>query len=521
LSASTDGITFEKIAEGTWDGAEKKLQTIALASQTKYRAVMLTAITASDNTAAASEIEVYTTDSKVFSVYQELLDTITSARTTLITAKVGIEFGAESQKIRNDLAAAIEAAQAAADDRTATTEQDTEAIDNLKKSVQAFNALRLQQAIKDANKVLEKASLDSNELKNLTAAVQEAEKVISDSTASFKSVETVLSGLIQKNVAADPSAKWIGAWAASAQGPFGGDSEGFNNQTLRMIVYPKAEGSHIRLRFSNVFGSKPLTIGKFVVAQQENAAYTAAGSNRIVTFNGDTTVTIPAGSEAFSDPAAFEVTGSPIAVSVYVPESTGYTTWHRLSNQTIHVSYGGDHTEADGSKYTHRLDHWYWLTGVDVLTYDEKARVIAVIGDSITDGSGSTLNANHRWTDFLDQRLKEKYPHMNFSVLNAGISGNKLLRDSGSQGPSALSRFDRDVLSQSGVTDVIIFEGINDIGHTPHTLDHNKIIEAMESLASLARERGLRVYAGTLTPFRGFAEDYFTEEGGGYKTEGQ
>lgn len=162
-----------------------------------------------------------------------------------------------------------------------------------------------------------------------------------------------------------------------------------------------------------------------------------------------------------------------------------------------------------------KFDAWFWLSGVDVLTEsNKKYRVIVALGDSITDGYLSTLNENRRWTDVLNDRLDKEINNQMFSVLNQGISGNRILTDSPIFGEKALSRLERDVFSQTGVTDLILLEGINDIGHLPHVHDANKIIAGIKEIAVQAHERGIRIYAGTLTPFNAYDEgNYFTEEG--------
>ncbi len=311
---------------------------------------------------------------------------------------------------------------------------------------------------------------------------------------------------------------WIGAWSTSPQPPYenGTSYEGFEDQTVRMVVHPHASGEKVRLRFSNTFSSQPLTFGKVSIALSNSGAETIQGSNRNVTFSGQESITIPPGAEVISDPMEFNVTDDRnLAISVYIPEASGPTTWHNLSRQTSYISENGDHTGSeDGTAFTDTDVSWFWLSGVDVLTKKNSGRVIVTLGDSITDGHSSTIDENLRWPDLLDDRLDEKYPNKNFSVLNAGISGNKILRDSPVYGVNALARLNRDVLSQTGATDVILLEGINDIGHVPHTLDSKKIIDGMEQVAAQAHARGLRVYAGTLLPFRDtIFKGYFTEEG--------
>nr|WP_275580737.1 SGNH/GDSL hydrolase family protein [Aquibacillus albus] len=241
-------------------------------------------------------------------------------------------------------------------------------------------------------------------------------------------------------------------------------------------------------------------------------------TNKTLTFDQEQSVTIPPGEEIHSDPIPYQVTdGEDLTVSVNVSSETGPATWHWFSYQTTYISKEGDYTESnDEEAFSETVNSWFWLSGVDVKTEsNKKSRVIVALGDSITDGYMSTVNANHRWTDFLNERLDEEISNQTFSVLNQGITGNRILADSPIFGEKALSRLDRDVFSQTGVTDVILYEGINDVGHQPHVFDADKIIFGMKEIASKAHDRGLRIYAATLTPFNAFTDDsnYYTDEG--------
>ncbi|WP_142384905.1 SGNH/GDSL hydrolase family protein [Bacillus thuringiensis] len=308
--------------------------------------------------------------------------------------------------------------------------------------------------------------------------------------------------------------KWIGAWGASQLKPyaFGISQIGFKNQTVRMIVHPHASGSEIRLRFSNIFGTKPLTFGKVNVALASNGPKTVLGSDYQVTFSGELSITIPVGEEVFSDPIPFEFKeGENLTISVFLPHHTGPTTWHTFGMQTTYISTEGDYTtDHDASSFTKSEESWFWLSGVDVLSKDKNARVIVTLGDSITDGFNSELDANHRYPDYLDERLKDKF-NEEYSVLNAGISGNRILQDDEMLGEKALERLDRDVLSQTGVTDVIFLQGINDIRFPPHNYNTEQIIAGMKTIANKVHDKGLRIYGGTLLPYRG--TDNYTEEG--------
>ncbi|MGG1573897.1 SGNH/GDSL hydrolase family protein [Fictibacillus sp. NRS-1165] len=312
--------------------------------------------------------------------------------------------------------------------------------------------------------------------------------------------------------------QWIASWGASQQMPreSGVSHDGFKNQTIRMIVNPNQGGKDVRLRFSNLYGVKPLVLDKVVLAHSATGAETVPKTGRMVTFKGKKRTVIPVGREISSDSVDFEVKeNQDLTVSVYTHSATGPTTWHPLSKRTTYVSEQGDHTsENQSTSFTKGFKNWFWMEGIDVAAKDKKTRVIITLGDSITDSYGFTSNPNRSWGDYFDQRLQEKYKHRSISVINSGISGNRILRDSPIFGEKALDRLNHDVLEQPGVTDIILLEGINDIGQEPHEFDSSKIIAGMEQIIDKAHAKGIKVYGGTLTPFRGTTiANYFTEEG--------
>jgi lysophospholipase L1-like esterase len=310
------------------------------------------------------------------------------------------------------------------------------------------------------------------------------------------------------------SRSWVGSWTASPQFPSGDAAEGVSDRTVRMIVRPHEEGNQVRLRFSNAYGEKDVTFAEVRLAEREKGAAIDKDTDIPVTFAGRRAVTLSPGREVMSDPLSFPVKkGEDLAVSVYVSGDSGAATWHRIAKQTSYLSEQGNHTrDRQGEGYTDTISSWFWLTGLDVGASPKHQGAVVAFGDSITDGTRSTQDANHRYPDFLQERLDAA--RIEKSVLNAGISGNKLLRDDAVYGESALKRFDRDVLAQPGVTDVILLEGINDIGHDPHNYDADQIIGAMKQLIDRAHARGLRIYGGTLLPFEGTTTPgYYTEEG--------
>lgn len=300
--------------------------------------------------------------------------------------------------------------------------------------------------------------------------------------------------------------QWIGAWASAMQSPHpeGLSREGFNNQTIRMVINPSASGRAIRLHFSNHYGTKPLMLQDISIATTGSELNTIKGPAQKVTFNGNTSVVIPVGKKIFSDPLSFPVTeGYNYTVSVYVPESTGPATWHALSNQTTFYSDKGNQTfNAAGTSFANTIASWFWLRGMDVLTDDQNARIIVTFGDSITDGNGSSQDMNHRYPDFLSAALYESFPDSEITILNAGISGNRITADHPYMGEDAVARIDRDALSQTGVTDIILLEGINDIAFRPH-VEAEKIIDGMKELAAIAHGKGVKIYVSTLLPYWG------------------
>ncbi|WP_231631776.1 SGNH/GDSL hydrolase family protein [Streptomyces clavuligerus] len=224
----------------------------------------------------------------------------------------------------------------------------------------------------------------------------------------------------------------------------------------------------------------------------------AAGSE-----SGGRAVTVPPGRDLFSDPIPLRVPAAAnLLITLYTPDESGQATQHRTALQTNFLAPGGDHTaDESGTPYTATSGSWHYLSGVDVLGSRAAGSVVAV-GDSLTDGSGSTGNANRRWPDRLAARLRALPPHRRLGVLNAGIAGNRLLRDD--VGPSVLTRFDADALSRAGVRAVILLIGVNDIKGTPEQLDPQALVGGYRELVRRAHARGLKVIGGTVTPYKGF-----------------
>src|SRR5262245_15063192 len=283
------------------------------------------------------------------------------------------------------------------------------------------------------------------------------------------------------------------------------------NQTLREVVHVSLGGTRARVVIGNTFGTAPLTIGAAHIALRAGDDSIQASTGRALTFGGRTTVTIPTGAVVYSDPVSLTVPAlSDLSVDIYVPGATDTAsplTLHGAAAQTNYISETGNHAGAAKLPTVATIRSWFLLSRVEVEDASN-AGVVVAFGDSITDGTASTVDGNARWPDVLAKRL----PGM--AVVNAGIGGNRLLSEGAFQaGINALARFERDVLSQPGVTHVVVLEGINDIGNarqnaTPTAED---LIAAHKQLVERAHTRGLKIYGATLTPFWGAA--YYTEVG--------
>ncbi|MET9529909.1 SGNH/GDSL hydrolase family protein [Streptomyces sp. NPDC006649] len=316
--------------------------------------------------------------------------------------------------------------------------------------------------------------------------------------------------------AAGSGETWAGSWATAPApaAPTGISQDGLDNRTVRMVVHTSIGGSGLRLRLSNAHGTVPLAIGRTTVALPDPAASpssAAPGTLRQVTFDGGAAgTTVPAGGGAVSDPVAFDVPADhDLLVSVHLPEPTGPATWHWLAQQSNYVSEPGDHAaDTGGAAYTRTETSWFFLTGVDVRGPAERGTVVA-LGDSQTDGGGSTQDGNGRWTDALARRLAADPSTRGLGVLNEGIGGNRVLRDGTEtdrpqRGTSALGRLDRDVIEQTGVRTVVLYEGINDLQLEPYA-SAQEVLDGLRTIAGRLHERHIRVVVGTLTPFKGSA----------------
>jgi lysophospholipase L1-like esterase len=308
--------------------------------------------------------------------------------------------------------------------------------------------------------------------------------------------------------ARDSDAQWVGTWASSPQLGDPGNAPpapGFADSTLRQIVHVSIGGDQIRVRFSNAFGVTPLVISSAHVALGAGGSAIKPESDKSLTFANQPSVTIPAGALVYSDPVDFALAPlSDLVVTIHAAAAPNGITTHPGSRETSYLA-SGDLVSAATLPAPAQTDHWYFLNGIDVLARRAAATVVT-LGDSITDGRGSTTNGNGRWPDDLARRLVANKSTANIGVLNEGIGGNRILHDG--LGPNALARFDRDVLAQDGVRWLIVLEGVNDIGTAATAATHNEtpataqdIIAAYEQIILRAHAHGIRAIGATITPF--------------------
>jgi lysophospholipase L1-like esterase len=307
---------------------------------------------------------------------------------------------------------------------------------------------------------------------------------------------------------------WVNTWTSMPQltepgnmppPPFTQDGLVMADTTLRQTVRVTVGGPNLRLRFSNAFGGTALPITAASVALpaggRAGVAAIEPGSARPVTFHGRTATTVPVGALVVSDPLAFPVAArTNLTVTLYLRngQASNDITSHPGSRTTSHLLAGNHLGDADLPGAT-PVDHWYFLSGVEVLAARGTAAVV-VLGDSLTDGRGSTTNGNDRWPD----RFADRVRHL--PVLNQAAGGNRVLNDG--LGPNALARLDRDVLAQSGVEWLVVFEGVNDIGTAAATPEAQRqvaadLVAAFEQIVVRAHAQGIEVYGATVTPFGG------------------
>ncbi len=300
---------------------------------------------------------------------------------------------------------------------------------------------------------------------------------------------------------------WVGSWACGPQLTEPGNlppAPGLSGNTLRQSVFATLAGERVRLLFSNEFGDAPVTFESVRLASVAGPGAIEPSSERAVLFDGNEAVTIPAGETRFSDALEFRlVAPGSVAVSVHFGAAPGNVTGHPGSRTTSYLQ-SGKAVSAASLPSAVPTDHWYFVVGLDVAASAPAAAVVT-LGDSITDGRGSTTNGNDRWPDNLARRLKARPSTAHVAVLNQGIGGNAVL--SGGLGPTALARFQRDVLAQRGARWLLVLEGVNDIGGSSDAGVAARLIEAYQGFIDAAHAQGLRVYGSPILPFAGSQYD--------------
>lgn len=298
-------------------------------------------------------------------------------------------------------------------------------------------------------------------------------------------------------------------------------------KTVRQVIRTSIGGSALRIRLSNLFGSGVLIIGPVEVARHAKASAIQSGTSHRITFGGHGTVVVAKGADVLSDPVEFPVTPmDELVLSIYVP-SAAATTIHTVGLQTAYFA-SGDAIGAAALPDGETDDSRYFLTDVEIAP-SAQGRAIVLVGDSITDGVGSTKDANARWSDALAARLQDDHALASIGVVNSGMAGNRILRDGATPylGPSLLTRFDRDVLAKPGVKWVLMLEGVNDISASDTLSDPREhvtagqIIGGMQELIERAHARGIKIWGATLLPYKdtrvppdaGFHGPYFTAAG--------
>jgi len=309
--------------------------------------------------------------------------------------------------------------------------------------------------------------------------------------------------------AAGAADHWVGTWGCGPQltEPSNLPPAPLANSTLRQFVHVTLGGNRLRARFSNAYGTNSVTLNSVHVALAAGGGSAAGGTiatatDKALTFHGSPSLTISAGEAILSDPFDYDLPPlTNLAVTIFFGDVSATTITGHPGSRTTSCIQSGNVVSAESLPAAAKTAHWYIITGIDVLA-DQSAQAIVILGDSITDGRGSTTDANNRWPDILAQRLSTNTRTAAIGVLNMGIGGNGVFAG---LGPSAQARFNSDVLNQSGARWLIVFEGVNDIGRSTTA---QSLTNAYTQFVDKAHAANLRAYGATITPFAG--NGYYT-----------
>ena len=301
---------------------------------------------------------------------------------------------------------------------------------------------------------------------------------------------------------------WIGTWATAPQTvvkSFMPYNNNMSNRSVRQVVKVSIGGDMIRLKLSNIYSTEPVVIRSIYIAHAKDSFAIDPKSAKYLKFSNQYKVTIPAGKSITSDALPYNLKPlQRLAITINYTSAPTVPTVHMGSRTTSYIMKGVTNAHSNFEK-AFRENHWYNISSIDVYTMRTDLSSIAIIGNSITDGKCSTDNAQNRWPDVMSEMLQLKYKITNQGVLNLGIGNNRVVVPGGF-GALAKERFDKDVLAQAGVKKVIIFEGINDIGAAKSGYSETvarQLIESYQAMIKKAKARRLKVYLGTITPFKG------------------
>lgn len=333
--------------------------------------------------------------------------------------------------------------------------------------------------------------------------------------------------LVAPPAGAESGLGWAATWATSVQEPHVLVSpvlavEGFDNDTVRQVVRVSAGGPAVRVRLSNAHSGTALKVGGATVAVAAEGAALRRDTVRHLTFGGKRTVVVPAGGEIVTDLVLLPVAPlQRLSVTLYFPTKTGKVTGHTFADATSYHAVGDHRADVAAGAFGETTQSFYYVSGVEVVDLSPRRNVVVAFGDSITEGAGSTPDADNRYPDELAERLRGRVP-----VVNAGIGGNRVLNDSPCFGDRAVDRFARDALGQPDVRTVILLEGINDIGFSEIDFEcavpnprvtAADVIAGYRQLIRQAHAKGVRVVGGTLMPYKG--SDYYRPQGESVRDE--